>query len=149
MKLSELRPAVGATYKKKRVGCGPGSGHGKTSTRGHKGHKQRSGYRTKMGFEGGQMPLTRRIPKRGFVNIFKKDYEIVNLFQLNKFKSDTIITPELLKEKGIIKGKGPVKILGQGEITEPIVVKAHAFSTKAEEKIIGAGGKVERIVGEG
>lgn len=146
MKLNELKPAKGATHKTKRIGCGPGSGHGKTSTRGHKGHKQRSGYRIKMGFEGGQMPLTRRIPKRGFVNICKKEYEIVNLSLLNKFEANTLVTPELLKEKGIIKGKSRVKILGEGEIGVPLVIKAHKFSKKAAEKITNANGRIEKIV---
>uniref|UniRef100_A0A7C4TDS6 Large ribosomal subunit protein uL15 n=1 Tax=candidate division WOR-3 bacterium TaxID=2052148 RepID=A0A7C4TDS6_UNCW3 len=145
MKLSDLRPPYGATHRKKRIGCGPGSGHGKTSTRGHKGHKQRSGYRVKMGFEGGQMPLTRRIPKRGFVNIFKKEYEEVNLFQLNKFPPNTVITPELLKERGIIKNDSLVKILSRGELNHPLFVKAHKFSNKAIEKIIQAKGQVEKI----
>ncbi len=145
VKLSELGPPPGAKKKRKRVGCGPGSGHGKTSCRGHKGHKQRSGYRVKMGFEGGQMPLTRRIPKRGFVNIFKKEYEIVNLFQLNRFEPDTIITPQLLKEKGIIKNGSLVKVLSRGELKHPLMVKAHAFSKRAAEKILGAKGRIERI----
>jgi len=146
MRLNELKPARGATKKPKRVGCGTGSGHGKTSTRGHKGHKARSGYRVKIGFEGGQMPLTRRLPKRGFVNIFKKEYELVNLDRLNKFAANTVVTPELLKEKGIVKGKSPVKILSMGELTVPLTVKAHHFSKKAEEKIVNAKGKVEKIV---
>jgi large subunit ribosomal protein L15 len=146
MRLNELKPARGATKKPKRVGCGTGSGHGKTSTRGHKGHKARSGYRVKIGFEGGQMPLNRRIPKRGFVNIFKKEYELVNLDRLNKFAANTVVTPELLKENGIVKGKSPVKILSMGELTVPLTVKAHHFSKKAEEKILSAKGKVEKIV---
>jgi len=146
MKLNELRPKKGATHKSKRVGCGPGSGHGKTSTRGHKGHKQRSGCRVKMGFEGGQTPLTRRIPKRGFFNINKQVYDVVNVSRLDKFDGNTEITPEFLKEKGIIKGKLKLKILSQGEITKPLVVKAHMFSKKAEEKIIGAKGRIEKIV---
>jgi large subunit ribosomal protein L15 len=146
MRLNELKPAPGATKKPKRVGCGTGSGHGKTSTRGHKGHKARSGYHVKIGFEGGQMPLNRRLPKRGFVNIFKKEYELVNLERLSKFPADTVVTPELLKEKGIVKGKAPVKILSMGELTVPLTVKAHQFSKKAEEKILGAKGKVEKIV---
>lgn len=146
MKLSELRPKIGSTHKKKRVGCGPGSGHGKTSCRGHKGHKQRSGYKVKMGFEGGQMPLTRRIPKRGFKNITAQKYEIVNLFQLVKFSANTEITPEILKQKGIIKGASKLKILSQGNLDKPLTIKAHAFSRKAEEKIMTAGGKVEKIV---
>ncbi|MGQ9465312.1 MAG: 50S ribosomal protein L15 [bacterium] len=146
MKLSELRPKKGSTHKKKRIGCGPGSGHGKTSCRGHKGHKQRSGYRVKMGFEGGQMPLTRRIPKRGFKNINAQEYEIVNLLQLARFSANTEITPEILKEKGIIKGGSRLKILSQGNLDKPLIIKAHAFSRKAQEKIMAAGGKVEKIL---
>jgi len=145
MRLSELSPAKGATKKVKRIGCGPGSGHGKTSTRGHKGHKARSGYHRKLGFEGGQMPITRRLPKRGFVNIFKKEYEIVNIESLAKFEPNTVITPEFLKERGVIKGKNKLKILGQGEITIPVVVKAHKFSKKAQEKITSAQGTIEKI----
>ncbi|MGQ9534330.1 MAG: 50S ribosomal protein L15 [bacterium] len=146
MKLSELRPKKGSTHKKKRIGCGPGSGHGKTSCRGHKGHKQRSGYRVKMGFEGGQMPLTRRIPKRGFKNINAQEYEIVNLLQLARFSANTEITPEILKERGIIKGGSRLKILSQGNLDKPLIIKAHAFSRKAQEKIMAAGGKVEKIL---
>lgn len=146
MKLNELRPARGATKKPKRVGRGPGSGHGKTSTRGHKGHKQRSGFRTKRGFEGGQMPLVRRIPKRGFTNIFKTEYEIVNVESLGKFTANTEVTPELLKERGIVKGKLKLKILGNGEISVPLKVKAHKFSKSAREKIVKAKGEVEQIV---
>lgn len=145
MKLSNLKPPKGATKKRKRVGCGPGSGHGKTSTRGHKGDKSRSGHRVKFGYEGGQMPITRRIPKRGFVNIFKKNYEIVNIELLNKLEPNTVVTPELLKEKGIIKGKDKLKILGQGEISIPLTVKAHKFSKTAEDKIISAKGEIEKI----
>lgn len=146
MKLSELRPKKGSTHKKKRIGYGPGSGHGKTSCRGHKGHKQRSGYRVKMGFEGGQMPLTRRIPKRGFKNINAQKYEIVNLFQLARFSANTEITPEILKQEGIIKGASKLKILSQGNLDKPLIIKAHAFSRKAQEKIMTAGGKVEKIL---
>jgi large subunit ribosomal protein L15 len=145
MRLSELKPKRGATHKKKRRGCGPGSGHGKTSTHGHKGHKARSGFRVKMGFEGGQNPLTRRLPKHGFVNIFKNDYEIVHLSQLNKFAANTVVTPELLVERGMTKNATRVKILSDGDIDRPLVVKAHAFSKKAEEKIIGAKGQVEKL----
>jgi large subunit ribosomal protein L15 len=145
MKLSELKPAKGATKRPKRVGRGPGSGHGKTSTRGHKGHRQRSGFRAKLGFEGGQMPLVRRIPKRGFTNIFRVDYEIVNVEILSKFEPNTEVTPDLLKEKGIIKGKHRLKILGNGEISVPLTVKAHKFSKSAREKILKAKGKVEQI----
>ena len=145
MRLSELRPARGATKKPKRVGRGPGSGHGKTSTRGHKGHKQRSGFRTKRGFEGGQMPLVRRIPKRGFTNIFKTEYEIVNVEMLSKFEANTEVTPELLKERGIVKGKSKLKILGSGEISVPLKVRAHKFSKSAKEKIVKAKGEIEQI----
>ncbi len=146
MKLIELRPKKGSTRKRKRIGCGPGSGHGKTSCRGHKGHKARSGYRVKMGFEGGQMPLIRRLPKRGFKNFTKKEFEIVNLVQLGKFSANTEITPEFLREKGIIKDGVRIKILSQGKLEKPLIVKAHSFSKKAEEKIIAAGGKVEKIL---
>lgn len=145
MKLNDLKPARGATKKPKRIGRGPGSGHGKTSTRGHKGHRQRSGFRSKPGFEGGQMPLVRRIPKRGFTNIFKMAYEIVNVETLNKLEPNTEVTPELLKEKGIIKGKQKLKILGNGEISVPLTVKAHRFSKSAREKILKANGKVEQL----
>ena len=145
MKLNELKPPKGATKKPKRIGCGPGSGHGKTSTKGHKGDKSRSGHRAKFGYEGGQMPITRRIPKRGFVNIFKEEYEIVNVELLNRFEPDTIVTPELLKEKKIIKGDHKLKILGQGELSVPLTVKAHKFSKTAETKIIKIKGKIEEI----
>lgn len=145
MRLHELKPAKGATKRRKRVGCGPGSGHGKTSTRGHKGDKARSGYRVKRGYEGGQMPLTIRIPKRGFVNIFREHYEIVNVGALSTFEPNTEVTPAILKEKKIIKGKGKVKILGEGELSIPLTVKAHKFSKKAQEKIVSAKGKIEQI----
>ena len=145
MKLSDLKPAKGATKKPKRVGRGPGSGHGKTATRGHKGHNQRSGFNTKWGFEGGQTPLVRRIPKRGFTNIFKTSYEIVNVQTLGKFEPNTEVTPELLKQKGVIKGKQKLKILGDGELSVPLKVKAHKFSKTAREKILKAKGEVEQI----
>ena len=145
MKLNEIKPARGATKKPKRIGRGPGSGHGKTSTRGHKGHQARSGYRRKLGFEGGQMPLARRLPKRGFTNVLKVVYDIVKVQTLGAFAPDTEVTPELLKQKGLIKGKKKVKILGDGEISIPLTVKAHRFSKSAREKIIQAKGKVEQI----
>jgi len=145
MKLNEIGPAKGATKKPKRIGRGPGSGHGKTSTHGHKGHKARSGFRNKLGFEGGQMPLARRIPKRGFKNIFKARYEIVNLTALSKFEPNTEITPEFLKDKGLVKGKHKLKILGNGELSGPITVKAHKFSKSAREKILKAKGSVEQL----
>lgn len=145
MRLSDLSPIRGSRKRKKRVGRGPGSGHGKTSCRGHKGQKSRSGGGTRPGFEGGQMPLHRRLPKRGFRNIFKKQYAIINLKALNEI-SDSVVTPEVLIEKGVIKSiKDGVKILGVGEIKKPINVKAHAFSTSAKEKILKSGGSAEII----
>jgi len=145
MKLSDLAPAPGSRKRKKRVGRGPGSGHGKTSCRGHKGQKARTGGGTKPGFEGGQMPLQRRLPKRGFTNIFQKQYAIVNLSALDKL-SETAITPEVLIKEGIVKKvQDGIKILGSGEITRPVTVTAHAFSVSAKEKIINAKGKVEVI----
>lgn len=146
MKLNELKSSPGSTHRSKRVGRGIGSGHGKTSTRGHKGQKSRSGGGVRPGFEGGQMPLQRRIPKRGFTNIFKKNYSIVNVEKLEKFEDDTVVTPELMMEKGLIKSvQDGVKILGDGELTKRLIVKAHKVSAKAEEKITARGGKIEVI----
>lgn len=146
MRLDELKSPAGANKRTKRVGRGPGSGHGKTSTRGHKGQKARSGGGVRPGFEGGQMPLQRRIPKRGFTNIFKKEYAIVNVGDLNIFADGTEITPELLIENGLIKKvKDGVKILGNGELERSLTVKAHKVSKQAEEKINARGGKVEVI----
>ncbi|MBI4848112.1 MAG: 50S ribosomal protein L15 [Nitrospirae bacterium] len=145
MKLSDLAPAEGSRKSKKRVGRGCGSGHGKTSCRGHKGQKARTGGGTKPGFEGGQMPLQRRLPKRGFTNIFQKEYAIVNVGVLDKL-TEAVITPDVLVEKGIIRNvKDGVKILGEGEITRPVNVKAHALSASAKEKILKAQGTVEII----
>ncbi|MDZ4383027.1 MAG: 50S ribosomal protein L15 [Thermodesulfovibrionia bacterium] len=145
MRLSDLSPKQGSNKKKKRVGRGIGSGHGKTSCRGHKGQKARTGGGTRVGFEGGQMPLYRRLPKRGFTNIFRKDYAVVNLKDLDKL-SESVVTPEVILEKGLIKNtKGGIKILGEGEIKKPITVKAHAFSASAKDKIIKAGGVIEII----
>ncbi len=146
MKLYELKPAQGAKRRAKRVGRGMGSGHGKTSGRGHKGQKARSGGGVRPGFEGGQMPLQRRIPKRGFTNIFKKEYSLVNLDRLNMFEEGTVITPELLAGRRIIKrADSLVKVLGKGEIHKPLTVKAHRFSKRAAEQIEAAGGKAEVI----
>ena len=145
MKLSDLSPITGSKKKNKRVGRGSGSGHGKTSCRGHKGQKSRSGGGTRIGFEGGQMPLHRRLPKRGFTNIFKKQYGIVNLAALDRLSASEV-TPEILIEKGLVKDiKDGIKVLGDGEIKKPLIVKAHAFSSSAKEKIIKAGGKIEII----
>ncbi|KXG75705.1 50S ribosomal protein L15 [Fervidicola ferrireducens] len=146
MRLHDLKPAKGSKKRPKRVGRGIGSGHGKTSTRGHKGQNARSGGGVRPGFEGGQMPLIRRIPKRGFTNKFKKEYAIVNVEDLNVFEENTRVTPELLKEKGLIKQiKDGVKILGDGELKVKLEVVAHAFSSSAKEKIEAAGGKAEVI----
>ncbi|MFY9177079.1 MAG: 50S ribosomal protein L15 [Caldicoprobacterales bacterium] len=146
MKLNQLSPAEGSTRDRKRKGRGPSSGLGKTAGRGQKGQKSRSGGGVRPGFEGGQMPLTRRLPKRGFTNIFAKVYSEVNLAQLEVFEADTVVTPELLKEKGIIKKLNDgVKILGKGELNKKLTVKAHKFSKAAQEKIEAAGGKAEVI----
>ena len=142
MNLSNLRAPRKANEKKKRVGRGMGSGMGKTSARGHKGQRSRSGSRMMRGFEGGQMPLHRRMPKRGFTNIFRQEFNIVNLHQLSAI-GETTITPDVLRRSGIINTKHPVKILGSGELTIALSVHAHKFSKSAQEKITNAGGKVE------
>ncbi|KAA3632328.1 MAG: 50S ribosomal protein L15 [Calditrichaeota bacterium] len=145
MELHTLQPAEGSTQKRKRVGRGSGSGKGKTSGRGHKGQKSRSGYSRKIGFEGGQMPLQRRVPKRGFTNIFKKEFQVVNLSDLLKCEAGDV-TRETLLEKGLIrKNDQPVKVLGDGQIDKAFTVKANAFSKSAKEKIEKAGGKAEVI----
>ena len=145
MSLNNLRPPRGAKHTKKRVGRGPGSGHGKTSSRGHKGAQSRSGYKTKRGFEGGQMPLHRRLPKRGFKNPFRVEYAVVNLDTLAEvFDAGSTVTPDLLRERGIVGGgRTPIKVLGRGEIAKPLTVSAHKFSGKAAEKIAAAGGATE------
>ncbi|MDP2892135.1 MAG: 50S ribosomal protein L15 [Bacillota bacterium] len=146
MKLHELTPAKGSTRRPRRVGRGPGSGLGKTSGRGHKGQKARSGGGVRPGFEGGQMPLVRRLPKRGFTNIFAKTYAIVNVATLDKLENGTTVTPELLMEKRIVRKMGNgIKILGNGELTKKLTVKAHKISEAARKKIEKAGGSVEVI----
>jgi large subunit ribosomal protein L15 len=142
MNLSNIRAPKKASSNKKRVGRGMGSGMGKTSTRGHKGQRSRSGSRMMRGFEGGQMPLHRRMPKRGFTNIFRKEYNIVNLEKLAVL-SESTITPDTLRAAGVIHTKHPVKILGDGEVSRAITVHAHKFSKSAQEKITKAGGKFE------
>ena len=146
MNLSNIRAPKKSSEKRKRVGRGMGSGMGKTSTRGHKGQRSRTGSRMIRGFEGGQMPLHRRMPKRGFTNVFRKEFSIVSLDRLielgKEFHGDPI-TPEVLRKAGVIKTKHPVKILGDGELTIAITVHAHKFSKSAQEKITKAGGKVE------
>jgi large subunit ribosomal protein L15 len=144
MNLSNIRAPKKATEKRKRVGRGMGSGMGKTSTRGHKGQRSRTGSRMIRGFEGGQMPLHRRMPKRGFTNIFRKEFNIVSLERLVEL-GETTITPDVLRKAGVIKTKHPVKILGDGELTVAITVSAHKFSKSAQEKITKAGGKFEVI----
>jgi len=143
--LHNLKPARGATSARKRVGRGPGSGLGKTSGRGEKGHKSRSGYKHKLGFEGGQMPLHRRVPKRGFTNArFRTEYTIVNVERLEIFDAGAIVTPDVLLKRGIIhKLKDGLKVLGDGALTKALTVRAHKFSAKAQERITGAGGKAE------
>ena len=142
MNLSNIRAPRKASENKKRVGRGMGSGMGKTSTRGHKGQRSRSGSRMMRGFEGGQMPLHRRLPKRGFTNIFRQEYNIVNLEKLAAL-SETTINPDVLRKAGVISTKRPVKILGDGELKSAITVHAHKFSKSAEQKIVKAGGKIE------
>ena len=145
MRLNELRPPEGARRTKKRLGRGPGSGRGKTSGRGHKGQRSRSGGKSPW-FEGGQMPLQRRLPKRGFTNIFRKQYAIVNLDKLNRFSDGAVVTPRLLKSVGIVKKmKDGVKILGEGELEKSLTVKAHRFSKSALDKIKSAGGEAVAI----
>lgn len=146
--LNNIKAPKGATHKKKRVGRGPGSGLGKTSGRGHKGQKSRSGYSKKIGFEGGQMPLHRRLPKRGFTNIFKKQWLEVSLAKLEaSFEAGEAITPELLHERGLIKkAKHDLVILGNGELTKPFNISAHRFTKAAREKIERAGGTATEVV---
>jgi len=145
MKLSELEAAPGSRKNRKRVGRGIGSGSGKTSGRGQKGQKSRSGGNPHPWFEGGQMPLYRRLPKRGFTNIFRKEYEVINLSQLIKLKNESPITPVVLKSKGMIHKIDLVKILGNGELTEAVTVHAHKFSKSAKNKIEKSGGKAITI----
>jgi len=146
MKLSELSSSTGGRHRKKRVGRGPGSGHGGTSCRGTKGQKSRSGGGVRLGFEGGQMPLIRRIPKRGFTSVFKKEYEIVNLRSLEEnFSDNDEVDPSTLRERGLAKKDLPIKILGDGEITKKLKIKADSFSKNATEKVLRAGGSVEII----
>lgn len=146
MKLHELQPAPGSRKERNRVGRGIGSGNGKTSGRGHKGQNARSGGGVRIGFEGGQTPLFRRLPKRGFTNIHRKEYAIVNLEALNRFENGTEVTPELLLETGVVsKLKAGIKVLGNGELTKKLTVKAHKFSASAKEAIEAAGGTTEVI----
>ncbi len=147
MSLSKLKPAAGSKKNRKRVGRGHGTGQGTQAGRGHKGAQSRSGYKQKRGFEGGQMPLHRRVPKRGFHNPFRVEYAVVNLDTLaERFEAGAVITPELLAERGVVKAGGrPVKVLARGEVGKPLTVRAHKFSGKAAEKIQAAGGAAETL----
>ena len=146
MDLSNLKPPKGAKHSKKRVGRGQGSGNGHTAGRGHKGAKSRSGFKFKRGFEGGQMPLHRRVPKRGFHNPFRIEFEVVNLDTLGeRFDAGTVITPDALVAAGLVTGNSPIKVLARGEVGKALTVKAHKFSGKAAEKIAAAGGQVEAL----
>ena len=145
MSLHNIRPPKGAKHAKKRVGRGPGSGHGHTASRGHKGAQSRSGFSFKRGFEGGQMPLHRRVPKRGFHNPFRVEYAVVNLDTLAEvFEAGSAVTPELLRERGLVRqSRAKIKVLGRGDITKKLSVQAHKFSGTAAEKIAAAGGTTE------
>jgi len=143
MNLSHLRPAAGAVKKRKRLGRGTGSGLGKTSGKGHKGRGSRSGGNTPPGYEGGQMPLARRLPKRGFRNPFREEYQIINLSSLERFAPGSVVDLAVLREAGLVRGQRKVKILADGELTKALTVKAHAFSQKAREKIMALGGATE------
>ncbi len=146
MKLHELKPAAGSRKAPKRVGRGPGSGTGKTAGRGHNGQKSRSGYSRMRGFEGGQMPLHRRLPKRGFTNIFRTEYRILNIESLNGFDAGSVIDADALQNAGLLKkGKNQIKILGNGDLTVALTVRAHRFTGAAAKKIEAAGGKAEVI----
>jgi large subunit ribosomal protein L15 len=145
MNLSELRNTPGARKKHKRVGCGTGSGHGKTSCRGEKGQFARTGKGRRRGFEGGQFPLYRRLPKRGFNNIFAENYAVVNIDRLNNFPAGTEVTPELMASSGLVKSKLPIKVLGAGKIDRKLTVSANKFSKSAKENIEKAGGVCKQI----
>jgi large subunit ribosomal protein L15 len=147
MELNSLKPSLGSTKNRKRIGRGTGSGHGKTATKGHKGQKARSGGSIKAGFEGGQMPLQRRLPKRGFVPLNRIEYSLVNLSQLDVFENDTVVDAIALAGKGLIKSASTaVKILGNGDISKKLKITANKFSQAAKDKITAAGGTVEEIV---
>src|SRR5438552_3697842 len=148
MKLHDLKPAHGARTRRKRIGRGIGSGHGKTATRGHKGLKARSGGGKRPGFEGGQMPLKRRVPKRGFTNIFKQEWVVINLRDLNRLEGVQDVTPQILIEAGLVRGREPrIKVLAEGTPARPFHIKAHRFSASAVAKIEAAGGRAEVLDG--
>lgn len=149
MRLGGLKPASGSKKKRKRVGCGPGSGHGKTATRGHKGTQSRTGNTRKAYYEGGQMPLQRRLPKRGFTNIFRVEYQVVNVRDLDRFDANATVDVDALLERGLIRHlNNPVKLLASGEVTKPLKVTVHACSAKAKEAVEKAGGQVSLVGGK-
>ena len=146
MQLNTIKPAIGSTKNRKRIGRGVGSGHGKTATKGHKGQKARSGGSIKPGFEGGQMPMHRRLPKRGFTPLAKKDFALVNLCQLEIFEAGSVVDAEALLKSGLISAiRDGIKVLATGELTRALTIKAHKFSASAREKITAAGGTIEEI----
>jgi large subunit ribosomal protein L15 len=146
MRLGELKPAAGSRKKRKRIGCGPGSGHGKTSTKGHKGTQSRTGNTKHAWYEGGQMPLQRRLPKRGFTNIFRVGYQVINLGDLDRFDANATVDADALLDKGLIKNvDNKVKLLGDGELKKPLTIKVHAVSKKAKEAVEKAGGQVSLV----
>ncbi|MCU0595050.1 MAG: 50S ribosomal protein L15 [Desulfobacterota bacterium] len=146
MRIHDLSPRQGSRKNRKRVGRGVGSGHGRTSCRGHKGQKARSGGTIVPGFEGGQMPLQRRLPKRGFTNVFRKEMAVVNVKDLSRFAASAVVDLEALKNAGLVrKAEGEVKVLGKGDLAQPLTVKVHGVSKTAKEKIESAGGKVELL----
>ena len=146
MRLGELKPAAGSKKKRKRIGCGPGSGHGKTSTRGHKGTQARTGNTKNAWYEGGQMPLQRRLPKRGFTNIFRVGYQVINLSDLDRFDANATVDIEALIDKGLVRNlKSPVKLLGDGELNKALTIKVHAVSKKAKEAVEKVGGQVNLV----
>jgi large subunit ribosomal protein L15 len=146
MRLNELSPAAGSTKKRKRVGRGPGSGHGKTACKGNKGQNARSGGGVKPGFEGGQMPLQRRLPKRGFKNPFRIEYEVVNVKDLAGLEAGTLVDPQYLWQMGLVKdGRGPIKLLGEGDISKALTIRVNRASQSAREKVLSAGGTLELI----
>ena len=145
MELNDLKPAAGAKRPRRRVGRGPGSGKGKTAGRGHKGQKSRSGYSRRFGFEGGQMPLQRRLPKRGFRNPFRRVFSVLNLRDLAEFEAGAVVDVATLRERGLAKRRQPVKVLGTGELEQALTVRVHAFSERAKARILAAGGSAEVI----
>ena len=146
MQLNTIKPAVGATKDRKRIGRGPGSGHGKTATKGHKGQKARSGGSIKPGFEGGQMPMQRRLPKRGFLPLTRKEYAVINVSQLEAFENGSVVDPAAIVRCGLVSNiRDGIKVLAKGALTKTLTVKAHKFSAAAKEMITAAGGSVEEI----